>query len=182
MKKTLGVLSVVVAALAYIYMVISVAVGTGEGVSLTTFALWSTLAWITGFSILKQGANPAVPMVYGVGSALTALILLLKGSFQWSGLDTVITILVVVCIVLWLTMGPRWAMIMSIMTTVIAGIPFVVMTWKAPASSPIIPSSGFLLANFLFFLSGKKWTLEDRLYGGVNAVFTSLLVIPWFFR
>lgn len=179
MKKFLGILSVVIGAIAYAVMVITMIKGTGEGASLTTFTLWSALAWITGFSILKQGANPAVPMMYGVGAASTAIVLFFKGRFQWSGLDTITTILVVVCVVLWLTSGPRWAMIMSIVAGVIAGIPFIVMTWQAPANSPIIPSSGFLLANFLFFLSGKKWTLEDRLYGGVNVIVTSLLIIPW---
>lgn len=180
MKKVLGVLSVIIGASAYTFLVVSTAMGTGEGVSLTTFTLWSVLAWIAGFSILKQGANPSVPMMYAVGSGSTAFVLLLKKRFEWSGLDTVTIILVGLCVVLWLTRGPRWAMIMSIVTGVIAGLPFIVMTWKSPASSPIISSSGFLLANFLFFLSGKKWTLEDRLYGGVNVIVTSLLVIPWF--
>ena len=182
MKKYLGILSVAIGAIAYTFMVISTAMGTGEGVSFTTFILWSALAFISGFSMMKQGANPAVPMMYGVGSASTAIVLICKGRFQWFGLDTITSILVVICVVLWLTSGPKWALIMSVAAAVVAAIPFIIMTWKDPANSPIIPSTGFLLANFLFFLSGKKWTLEDRLYGGVNIITCFLLVIPWFIK
>ncbi len=160
-------------------MVITTAKGTGEGLSLTTFGLWSALAWITSFTMLKQKANPAVPMIYGVGATVTTLVLLIKGRYGWSGLDTVIAILVILCILLWLTNGPRWALILSVAAAVIAALPFIVMTWKSPANSPIIPNSGFLLANTLALISAKAWTLEDRLYAGVNVMVCLLLVVPW---
>ncbi|MEI7480133.1 MAG: hypothetical protein WCJ59_00720 [bacterium] len=182
MKKFLGTLSVVVGAIGYLYMVLIVAIGTCEGLSLTTFVLWAALAWITGFTMLKQGANPAVPMIYGIGATTTSIVLLIKGRCGWSGLDSVIAILVVICILLWMTNGARWALIISIAAAVIAGLPFIIMTWKSPESSPIIPNTGFLLANLLAFLSAKAWTLEDRLYSGVNVVVCSLLVLPWLLR
>jgi hypothetical protein len=178
-KKTLSILSVVVGALAYLYMVVTTAKGTGEGVSLSTFGLWSALAWITGFTMLKQKANPAVPMIYGIGAGATTLVLLIKGRYGWSGFDTIIAALVVLCIVLWLTNGAKWALILSVAAAVIASLPFIIMTWKSPAGSPIIPNSGFLLANTLMLISAKAWTLEDRLYAGVNVIVCSLLVIPW---
>jgi hypothetical protein len=163
-------------------MVITTAKGTGEGLSLTTFGLWSALAWITSFTMLKQKANPAVPIIYGVGAASTTLVLLIKGRYGWTGLDTVIAVLVILCIVLWLTNGERWALILSVAAAVIAALPFIIMTWKSPANSPIIPNAGFLLANALALISAKAWTLEDRLYAGVNVIVCSLLVIPWLLR
>jgi hypothetical protein len=81
--------------------------------------------------------------------------------------------------VLWLTNGARWALVLSVVAAVIAALPFIIMTWKSPVNSPIIPNSGFLLANTLAFISAKAWTLEDRLYSGVNIVVCSILVIPW---
>lgn len=179
LKKILAILSVVVGAFAYIYMVTATVKGTGEGLSLSSFGLWSVLAWITSFTMLKQKANPAVPMIYGVGATVTTIILLIKGRYGWSSLDSVIAILVVICIALWLTNGARWALVLSVLASVIAAFPFMIMTWKSPANSPIIPNSGFLLANTLAFISAKAWTLEDRLYSGVNIVVCSLLVIPW---
>ncbi len=160
-------------------MIITTAKGNGGGVSLTTFGLWAALAWITSFTMLKQGANPAVPMVYGVGATTTAIILLFKGKCSWSGLDTLIAIMVIGCVILWMMSGPRWALILSIAAAVVAAIPFIAMTWQAPAQSPIIPSTGFFLANLFAFISAKAWTIEDRLYSGVNIVVCSLLVIPY---
>jgi hypothetical protein len=71
---------------------------------------------------------------------------------------------------------------MSVIAGVIASIPFVLMTWRNPEVSPIIPNAGAVVANSLTFLSAKAWTAEDRLYSGVNAVMCSLLVAPWLMR
>lgn len=168
-----------VGALSYLYMVVITAKGTGEGLSLSTFALWSALAWITGFTMLKEKANPTVPMIYGVGATTTTLVLLYKGRYGWSGFDTIIAVLVGLCIALWLTKGSRWALVLSVVAAVIAAIPFTLLTWESPANSPIVPNSGFLLTNLLAFISAKAWTLEDRLYSGANAIVCLLLVIPW---
>jgi hypothetical protein len=178
-KKILSVLSVLAGVFAYAIMVTTTIEGTGEGLSLTTFGLWAALAWISGFTMLKQGANPAVPMVYGVGATATTIVLLFKGRYDLTLQNAIIAALVVTCIVLWKTKGARWALVLSVAAAVFAAVPFIVMTWKAPAVSPIIPSSGFLLANILSFVSAKAWTLEDRLYSGVNIIVCSLLVIPW---
>lgn len=179
MKKQLAILSVIVGALVYLYQIAAITYGTGEGFSLSTFGLWSALAWITSFTMLKQKANPAVPMIYGVGATVTTIVLLFKGRYGWSSLDSVIAVLVALCMVLWFTNGARGALILSVVAAAIAALPFIIMTWKSPANSPIIPNAGFLLANVLALISAKAWTLEDRLYAGVNVVICSLLVIPW---
>lgn len=179
MKKIFSVLSVLAGVAGYVYMVIDTARGSGEGLSLTTFALWSALAWITGFTMLKQGANPLVPMIYGVGATATTVVLLLKGRFGFTMQDGVITALVISCVVLWNTKGAKWALILSVAAAVVAVIPFMQITWSDPANSPIIPNTAFLAANSLSFISAKSWKLEDRLYSGVNVIVCLLLVIPW---
>ncbi len=160
-------------------MVTKTAGGKGEGLSLTTFGLWAALAWITSVTMFKQGANPAVPTIYAVGATATTVVLLLKGKCQWSGFDTLIAAMVAICVWLWLTSGPRNALIMSVVATLIAGTPFIVMTWKNPAHSPIVPNAAFLVANTLAFVSAKDWTLEDRLFAGVNVGVCGMLVLPW---
>lgn len=164
---------------AYLCMVISTIRGTGEGLSLTTFGLWAALAWITSFTMIKQQANAAVPIIYGFGATATAIVLLIKGRYGWTGLDSIVAALAVFCVILWLIAGARWALIMSVAAAVIAAIPFIIMTWESPSRSPIIPNSVSLLANTLAFASAKAWTLEDRLYSGVNIAVCSLLVVPW---
>jgi hypothetical protein len=178
-KKHIANLSVVIGGLGYLVLIIALIRSTGEGLSLSTFALLSALAWITSFTMLKQKANPAVPMIFGTGATITTLTLLVKGRYGWSNFDTLIAALVVACIVLWLTSGPKLALIMSIAASVIAFIPFIALTWKSPGTSPIIPNSCFLIANILAFSSAKTWTLEDRLYSSVNIVLCTILVLPW---
>ena len=177
-KKNLGILSVVVGASAYLYLVTMTSRGSGEGLSLTTFLLWSMLAWITTITTVKAGANPAVPCIYAMGSSATALILLYKGKIGWSSFDSIIAVLVVMCVILWLSKGARWALVLSVIAAVIAAVPFIIVTWKTPSSSPIIANSGFFFANILSFAAAKAWTLEDRLYPGANIIVCGLLVLP----
>jgi len=178
-KKYLAYLSVFIGIVSYGILIVSTIRGNGEGLSLSTFALWSTLGWISAFTMIKHKANPSIPIMYATGSLTITIILLFKGKFQWSMMDTVVAILVIACISLWLTHGPKWALCMAVAAGVIAAIPFTIMTWKAPECSPIIPNVGAVIANFLSFLAAEKWSLEHRLYPGVNTIMVLLLVIPW---
>lgn len=181
MKKFLSGLTILVGTTTYTYMVYVTATGTGEGLSLSTFVLWAILGWITSFIMLKQGADPAVPIIYSVGATITTILLLLKGRYVWTEVDSFIAILTVICIVLWKTQGSRRALILSVAAGSIAGIPFIILTWQDPANSPLLCNTGFLLANVLAFASAKAWTLEDRLLPTMNIVTGSFMVAPWLF-
>lgn len=179
MKNKLSTLSVILGFLAYLYMIVMTVKGTGEGLSFTTFALWAALAWISGFIIMKKGFNPTVPFIYAVGATATTFVLLIKGRYGWTGFDSTIASLVTVCIILMFAKNDRLAFVVSIIAGLVAIVPFLIMTWQSPALSPIVPNTGFFLANVCLFLSAKTWKLEDWLYGASNAVACSLLVIPW---
>jgi hypothetical protein len=179
LKKQIFVLSVIVGGLAYLHLLVGLIGSSGAGLSLSTFGLLSALAWITSLTMWKHKANPAVPVIFGTGATATTFALLIKGCYGWSSFDTVIAVLVVACIVLWLTLGSKFALVMSIAASAIAFIPFIAITWKNPAMSPIIPNAGFLLSNILAFCSAKTWTIQDRLYSSVNIVLCTLLVLPW---
>lgn len=180
MKKLLGILSLIVGTLTYIHIIVTTIKGTGEGLSLTTFLLWSALAWISGFSMLKQGANPTIAFVYGTGGTILTAVLFCKGKASVSGFDIFIALLVVVCVVLWLYKGARYALLLSTTAGMLSALPFIVMTWQQPANSPIVTNAGFLLANILSFFAAKNWTVEERLYPVSNVIVCTLLVLPWF--
>ncbi len=179
MKEILAKTSVIAVVITYTYMVSITAQGSGDELSLSTFVLWAMLAWITSFTMQKQGANPAVPMIYGVGATAITIVLLAKGKYEWTAFDTAVATLTFFCLVLLKTQGPRKALILSVIAATIAALPFIVMTWQKPAESPILANAGFLLTNVLAFASAKAWTLEDRLYSIVNTAVCSLLIIPW---
>jgi hypothetical protein len=179
LKKTFSILSIMVAVVTYGYLIVVTARGNGEGLSLVTFLLWSIIALISAFSMVAQKADATVPFIWGVGGMTVAVILGVKGRFGWMAVDTVVTILVTICIVLWLISGPRWALIFSIVASWVATYPFVIMTWKAPEQSPVVANIGFFIANLFMLVSAKAWTIEDRLFPLASSVLCLILILPW---
>ncbi|MEI8339599.1 MAG: hypothetical protein WCF94_02955 [bacterium] len=179
MKEILAKTSLTIGIIAYSLMIFSTLMGTGENLSFTTFALWSMLNLITAYTTYKKKANPSIPLVYGSGATLTAIVLLFKGRCQWSTLDSVVAALVITCLLLWKIKGDKWALISSTLAAAIAGIPFLVVIWKNPEISPVLPNALFTLTNLLSFFAADKWTVEDRLFSGINVIFCFLFVLPW---
>jgi hypothetical protein len=177
LKTILGLIGVAAAGAGYTVMILMTAAGTGEGLSFATFLLWSALAWINTISTKKQSGSWIIPLMYSIGATTTTIVLIIKGRYGWSVFDTVVAILVIVCVILWLAKGDRWAIVSSTTASFIAALPFLIMTWKNPSVSPITPNTLFLLANFLGFIAAKKWTLQDRLYLGSNVVVCGSLVL-----
>ncbi len=180
MKNILFTLGVLSGFFGYGYIIVKTAVGTGEGLSFSTFLLWSMLAWITCGTLFRQKVNFAIPLVYACGATITTAILVYKGKVAWTSMDLFVAFLVGCCIYFWMTKGDVWAFVASVLAAVIAGIPFIIVTWKNPDMSPIIANTSFLVANTFGFLSAKTWKIEDRLYTGLNIVVTGLLVLPYF--
>ena len=181
MKKILDRLGVLIGCLTYLFLIITTAQGSGEGLSFSTFGLWAMLAWMVGLAMLKQKANPAILLTYGTGAATITIILIVKDRFFWSSLDSVVVVLTIACIFLWLLSGPRWALVLGVIATIVSSIPFVVITWKFPANSPIVANAGFFVSNALAFIAAKAWTLEDRLPFAANLSMLTLLIVPWLF-
>jgi len=182
MKKYFTLVSSILGATTYLYLIANTYVSTGEGLSFTTFFLWAFLAWISAVTTFKQKSNALVPTIYAFGSSTISILLFAKGKVVWTGFDTFIAVLVLLCMALWMIKGSKWALVMSVLASLIANIPFIIMTWRAPEMSPIVANFGFFGANFLWFLAGEKWTLQDKLYGASGTFGCSLLLIPWFLK
>ncbi len=174
------VASVVLAVCSYVTIISKAVVGT-EGLSLSTFSLWALLAAIIGLAQKDDATDPALAMVYGIGASITALVLFVKGQCVWTPLDTTVSILVFVCLVLWKTLGSKWAMTLAILSGVIASVPYVMLTWKFPQSSPYVANIMFLVANTLAFMSVDDWAITKVLYPGVNVLMGIIMLVPLFF-
>ena len=178
MKKILFVLSVVLAAATYTYLVVTASLDTGAGLPFATYALWAALAWITYFAMKKSRVNPNVVLVYALGSTCTTIVLLAKGRFGWSPMESFVAFLVALCIYVWFSKGAKWAIIFSVTAGTIASAPLILMTWEDPLNSRAFVNASFLLVNVLAFVSAETWTLEDRLYSAANILVCLLLVVP----
>jgi hypothetical protein len=122
--------------------------------------------------------NPNVVLVYALGSTCTTIVLLAKGRFGWSPMESFVAFLVMLCIYVWFSRGAKWAIVFSVIAGTIASVPLVLMTWEDPSNSRVSVNASFLLVNILAFISAKTWTLEDRLYSVANIIVCFLLIVP----
>lgn len=182
MKKRIDGCVLFMIAICYTYLVFCAYKEDGRGLSFTSFILWTVLTWISCLTIKRQGGStPAVPMVYAIGATTMTVVLACKHRYTTLNvLDGFISILVVVCIVFWLMKGEKWALVISVIASSVAGIPYMVITWKFPIDSPVLANTGFLIANAIAFVSAGKWTIKDRLFTGVSVVTGIIMIIPWF--
>ena len=181
-KKKIGVISVIMSALTYLYLLMFISLGTGEGVSLSTYGLWAVLAWISAVSMKERKIDPTIVIVGAVGTTVITIALVFKRRFGWTNMDSFVAILTVLCMVLWKTRGPKWSFIFSVLAGAIASIPFIFMTWHDPLKSPIIPNLCFLVTFILFFISIESKRLEERLIPLVNISVCASLVTPFIIR
>jgi hypothetical protein len=161
----------------------------GKGLSFASFALWTALTWISFITTKKQGgATPSVPKVYAIGATVMTFVLACKHRYTTlTALDGFIAILVVMCVVLLFTKGKKgekWALVISVIASTIAGIPYWILTYRFPLESPILANTGFLIANSIAFISAgslsiKTWTIQDRLFTGVSTVTGVFVILPW---
>jgi hypothetical protein len=165
------------AALTYVYMVIGVIRNHGEGLTLSTYVLWAALGWIVTFNLRSQKIDAKLVTVYALGATGVSIALLFMRKTGWSQFDTVVAILVIICLFVWKTAGAHWALIAMVTAGLIASLLFVVMTWKNPEMSPIVANLGFFLANLLTYLSAKVF--GDKLYAGVNTLLCGFLAACW---
>lgn len=181
MKKKLYVASLVMAVFGYSFIIAKAIEGT-DGLSFSTFALWALLAWIIGFAEKSGKGDPVLALIYGLGASITACILYVNRSDQRLAVDTtdiIVAVMTVFCLMFWMTSGPRFALVLAILSGVIATVPFAIMTWEHPQNFPVVANVIFLVANVLAFLSADKWTLEARLYPGTNVLMGIFMLAPW---
>ncbi len=145
--------------------------------SFATWMLWTLLDVIAAASIVLQKGNAALVIVHCMAGALITVMLAIKKQFYWSWFESMIVVLVIVCLVVWATAGDKVATIASTIAVGIASGPQIKLAWQKPEDSPPGIWVGFTLANFLSFVGGATWTIEDKFFPGFCAVLCLILVV-----
>lgn len=141
-----------------------------------TWALWAVLDAVATASIISRGGNFLLPATYTLGSAVTAIIVLrFCGKPSWTWFETMITVMVVICLGVWYVSGDRIATIASVTALLIASIPQVKDVWKCPAGTPTLPYAIWSLANLVSLWGGKNWSVEERLYPVIAFIICSAI-------
>lgn len=154
----------------------------GVGQSFAMWALWAVLDTTLTISILVQHGNFLLPAGFAAGSITLALLLLVKGRFAWSRLETVISALVAACLAVWKFSGPRTATVAATLAIVIAGWPALVELWRHPQRALAHVWMGYTVANALAFLGGEDWSIEERFAPGVFTLQTLALALIGYCR
>jgi hypothetical protein len=148
--------------------------------NVATWILWISLDVIALVSIILQKGNYILLIFYCTCGTIVILCLLYKRLFKWTKFETFISVLVCICLIVWYVSGPKGATIASTIAVCISGLPQIRDSWLVPNSRTGWIYVGFIIANGLFFLGGKAWTIEDRFYPGMMAIMCFVVAIACF--
>ena len=160
------------------YIPLCVKINRGLEQNFLTWILWAMLDGITFFSIIFWGGNFALPMAYTFGSSSVVVALLIKHQKKvWTWFEISVSILVFICVLVWIIAGAQMTTVAGTIAVTIAGFPLLVDTYKNPKSIPLPIYSSFFIANLLSTIGGKDWSIEERLYPASCTVYCFLVVV-----
>src|ERR1017187_4565366 len=95
----------------------------GAGQSFATWFLWAALDTILTVSLFLQHGNYLLPFGFAAGGVALPTLLLVKGRFAWSRMDSVFLVLVLGCLAGWKLGGAKAAIVAATLGICLAGIP-----------------------------------------------------------
>ncbi|MEI9920857.1 MAG: hypothetical protein WDO14_18995 [Bacteroidota bacterium] len=144
--------------------------------SFAAFLLWALLDTIATVTTIIEGGNYWLALSNAIGSFLITVILISKRQVLWTWVESMTTVLVIICLLVWYTLGERAGIIASSLANLIAGIPQMVDTYKKPSGTPSLPYAVFFVGNVISLMAGKAWTIEERFYQGTSIILTVIIL------
>ncbi len=146
-----------------------------------TWVLYFLLDVITFFSALETEKDSSFIILLGfsVGSFIMSIILFYQKRIKWTKLETLIICLVIICIIMFKTSGPYWALIFGIISECVVGIYLIIKTWQRPKvkynfTAYII----FLIVSILATINAKDWTIPSVGYPVCETILNIIILIP----
>ncbi len=175
--KELTIIGAVIGVVIDIPLIIGILKGKIKQNFLTYF-LWGLLDFIVFMTIVFQhGQNFWLPLFYAMGSTTIAIFLVFKGQSEWSLVETIVVVLILICLFIWWQIGSRAANIVGVIALCIASIPQIISTFKDPLTTPTGIYLVYALAALLSFIGGEHWSVEDKLFPGGSLFLSILLAI-----
>lgn len=146
--------------------------------NLLTWLLWGILDGVVAATIIVQGGNFLLPLVYAIGGLVTATFIFRSGNkTSWTWFETLVALLTIASMVIWYFSSGKVATVASTMAMTIAGAPQFVDAWKKPKDMPLLAYFSYFIANCFSTAGGKSWTIEERFYPAVCVIICFSLVV-----
>ncbi len=146
-----------------------------------TWILYFSLDIITFFSAIETEKDSSFVILFGfsVGSFIMSLILFYQKKIKWTKLETVIISLVIICIYLFKSSGPYWALIFGIISESIIGVYLIIQTWQRPKvkynfTAYII----FLIVSILATINAEDWSIPKVGYPLCETILNIIIIMP----
>ena len=129
-----------------------------------TWLLWLAINVVATGTLIVQHGNYLPSAAISAGDVFVCLCILKSWDFYWTRIETFASVLVSMCILTWIILGPRAGTIMSTSAYLIAGLPQIISTYRWPWYTSIPMWLSWFAVSGLSVLGGKIWSIAERLY------------------
>jgi len=134
--------------------------------NVVTWIMWAILDVLLLLSSIAAGSKGAwlLPAGYTLGATTTAVVLLRRGVWVWGTIETLCAVGVLASVVVWRSVGPKWAIVALTIAMTIAGVPEAHHEYLNPQ-----PASWWLwaivaLSCVLTGFATKEWSIKERFF------------------
>lgn len=147
--------------------------------SFASYALWAILDGIMLYHAAQnpEGANLPIIAGFTIGSAFTAIVLLVKVEFSWEKTEWIVTFLIIVCLYVKYNYNHDTMTIATATALMLAGVPLLIDTYKKPNTVPTLVWGIFAVGSTIAFFGKTSWALDEWLFSGTSAIYCCIITI-----
>lgn len=147
--------------------------------SFASYALWASLDGLMLYHASQnpEGANLPIIAGFTTGSALTAIILLIKKQWSWGPMEWFVSFLIVICLYVKYNYEHNTTTIATATALMLAGVPLLIDTIKRPNAVPTLVWLIFAIGSTVAFFGKTSWELDQWLFSGTSMIYTSIITI-----
>lgn len=146
--------------------------------NIVSWIMWTILDALLTVSSYKAGnKRPWLPAGFTIGALLVTIILLTKGVWGWGLAETLSALGIIVALMCWRKLGPKYAVVAVTAAMTLAGIPTLHYAYLNPMADSWWLWGGVSFSCVLTWYGAKGWTIQDRLLPCSSFVFNTAMMV-----
>lgn len=131
---------------------------------ISSWAIWSVINIVIFSAMLSKGAFSLLMASYMLGTIAICILVLRKGEWSWSRLDSITAIIAVCAMILWaITNDAITAIVLNLLALTASSIPMWLALWHDPKSQSEAPWYIWWCGGLLGLLALPEWTWASAL-------------------